>query len=209
MSRAQSNFKAAEQLRQGNFHDTSLTISDSARGGGSPNRLLLAPGYSSENLYPGIRSTAVQFFNQRRIHWWSSKRCGDNPNETLPTHHLMSSQVACVNFLLPLAAHPAAVLALLKKIDPEVDAVLPTSYEKFNSLVEFEWTGLGSSLEGTKATRGAMATSADAFVLGSVKARRRAFIFEWKYIESYSASGTIGKGSNETRLKRYREKFSD
>ena len=69
---------------------------------------LLPLGCEEENLYPGIRGNggAVDFFSQRRIRWWKSARTGDDTAGPGPTRNMTSSQVACVNFLLPLAGIP-------------------------------------------------------------------------------------------------------
>ena len=51
--------------------------------------------------------------------------------------------------------------------------------------MEFEWIGLDDSLEGTR-TRGANATSIDAFLVAETDSgRRRAYLIEWKYLEQY------------------------
>ena len=55
----------------------------------------------------------------------AQRRSGDAKGQDGPTRNLASSQVACVNFLLPLARRPAALLALVRQLDPEVVAVEP------------------------------------------------------------------------------------
>src|SRR5438309_2298199 len=66
---------------------------------------LLALGHELENLIPSLRgeSGALSFFRERGIKWWRNSRSGDTNDSDGPTRNLASSQVACVNFLLPLA----------------------------------------------------------------------------------------------------------
>ena len=135
------------------------------------NPYLLPLGREMENLYPGIRDVASGFFSQRGIKWWKSSSSGDNTDVEGPTRNLASSQVACVNFLLPLSAHPHALKAILASLDDDIYDVLPVCYtaratkSACDALVEFEWVGLHDTLEGSSYSRGANATSADALLL--------------------------------------------
>ena len=83
------------------------------------NHHLLALGYKVENLFPGIRGAggAIGFFGERGIKWWKSSRSGDDTKLDGPTRNMASSQVACVNFLLPLAGIPGALTAALRALD--------------------------------------------------------------------------------------------
>lgn len=173
---------------------------------------LLALGSEVENLVPELRGLdgAQSFFRARRIKWWRNARSGDGPGDG-PTRNLASSQVACVNFLLPLARRPAALLALMQRIDPEVVAVvsLPDPGGAEPSLVEFEWVGWDAPIEGGRLSRGAMQTSADAVVVGRTARGLRAFVFEWKYCEEYLRPEDKGEGaSGDTRRKRYSARYA-
>ena len=77
---------------------------------------------------------------------------------------MASSQVACANFLLPLAGIPGALLEVLRALDDDVVAVVNICHEGRISLVEFEWIGLAQSLEGGR-IRGPQNTSVDAYVV--------------------------------------------
>ena len=83
---------------------------------GIRNPHLLALGYEVENLFPGVRGGggAIDFFSQRGIKWWKSSRSGDDSKVDGPTRNMASSQVACVNFLLPLVSIPGALLTALR-----------------------------------------------------------------------------------------------
>jgi hypothetical protein len=123
---------------------------------------------------------------------------------------MVSSQVACVNFLLPLAEEPAALTAMLRSMDDDVVEVVAIEYdlpggERAASLVELEWVGLKGSLEGAATTRGMNVTSADALVVARTEqGMRRAYVFEWKNAECYPPDDCKGLGkSGQTRRDRY------
>jgi hypothetical protein len=167
---------------------------------------LLALGCETENLMPCLRGSdgALKFFGDRGIKWWKSVRSGDDIKAVGPTRNLASSQVACVNFLLPLADFPGALAASLRAIDPDVAGVVPITCGTLASPVEFEWVGWNAPLEGGRITRGANQTSADALVVAEVPGGRRAYVFEWKYCEEYLRPEDKGTGkSGDTRRYRY------
>jgi hypothetical protein len=181
---------------------------------GLRNPHLIAHGCELENLYPSLRGAggAIDFFRDRRIKWWTSARSGDRPmgpEYEGPTRNLASSQVACVNFLLPLAAVPDGLTTFLRAIDEDVLGVVTiTDREGKTSPVEFEWVGWSEPLEGGAITRGANQTSVDALVIGRIAAGNRAYLFEWKYCEEYRHPEDKGLGSKgETRRRRYQDLF--
>jgi len=200
--------------KQGAFRDASATISNAARHPddevGKRNRHLLAHGHEQENLYPSLRGPtgAVRFFGDRKIKWWRSSRSGDSRGTDGPTRNLASSQIACVNFLLPLADVPGALTACLQELDQDVGAIAPIEHGGLTSPVEFEWIGPEVSLEGGT-QRGAQNTSTDAFVVAALKGGlRRAYLLEWKYVESYETGRYNGDGrSGETRRARYQHLY--
>ena len=210
------NFANAVKRRQGCFRDISSTITSQGRapsdGKGSRNRHLLALGCEEENLYPGIRGAdgAVEFFNKRGIKWWKSSRSGDDSRADGPTRNMASSQAACVNFLLPLAEVPGALPPALRAIDDDVRAIVDIHHGGNISPVEFEWIGVGGSLEGA-GTRGANATSIDAFLVAeTADGRLRAYLLEWKYAEQYLSTSPDFKGRGkrgDTRRARYAERY--
>ena len=122
---------------------------------------------------------------------------------------MASSQVACVNFLLPLAGIPGALLAAIRSIDEDVSGIVEIHHEGNTSPVEFEWIGLGGSLE-SAGTRGSQATSIDAFLVAETKTGRRAYLLEWKYVEQYLVTRPDFKGkgrSGDTRRLRYGDRY--
>ena len=123
---------------------------------------------------------------------------------------MASSQVACVNFLLPLCEINGALWAILRAIDADVESVVDIKHKGNVSPVEFEWIGKGGPLErGAAPTRGANTTSVDAFMVAETANGRRAYLLEWKYVEEYRRGVYLGGGrSGETRLRRYSDLYN-
>jgi len=217
-----STFGRQERQRQQRFRDSSPAVSPKGRvptdEKGLRNGHLLAPGYEDENLYPALRERdiAKKFFAARGIKWWKSSRSGDDTDTDAPTRNLASSQIACVNFLLPLAQNLEALLAILRAVDADVVGVEMLEYPSrdtglaLSSSVDFEWVGLDSCLEGGAGTRGANTTSVDALMVGeTAQGIRRAYLFEWKYVEEYIGAEYLGDGKpGETRRRRYAERYA-
>ena len=67
---------------------------------------------------------ACKFFEERLIQWHHTQGSGDTRGSHGPTRHMMSSQIACVNFLLPLCAIPGALRAVVRSIDPNAAEVV-------------------------------------------------------------------------------------
>ena len=196
-----------------------MTLSPSARAPtddkGMRHEHLLALGHEDENLYPTLRGRAGAklFFAQRGIHWWNNIRSGDRKrakNDQGPTRNAASSQVCCVNFLLPLAHDAEALTEFLRSIDSDVVAVEPIRHGGNESLVEFEWVGWDRPLEGGRPSRGAYQTSIDALMVARTTTGRRAYLLEWKYCEEYLRPDDKGAGSSgETRRSRYQNLYTD
>ena len=206
------NFGTRERRRQARFRNESPTVSAIGRSPtddkGRRHGHLLAVGCEEENLYPPLRGKrgASQFLRDRRIKWWSSSRSGDQSGGAGPTRNLASSQLACINFMLPLGSSPSALAAALSAIDDDIVGIvgIEDPAAGTNSLVEIEWIGLDHALEGPgHTTRGANTTSIDAFVVAETTSGRRAYLIEWKYVEEYRER-YLGDGpKGATRLERY------
>ena len=202
-------FGRIERERQAQFREQS---SLPRYCGGRRHGHLLASGYEDENLYPTLRGEngAHRFFESRGIKWWQDARNGDDSNGCRPTRNMASSQIACVNFLLPLTETPDALTAMLRAVDDDVTGFAPIEDRYTRSPIEFEWIGLGHALEGpTVKTRGVNSTSIDAFMIATTPAARRAYLMEWKYVEEYSRKD-LGEGSKgETRRRRYARLYAE
>jgi len=115
-------FGVVARRQQQRFRDTlSAAAQQPADDKAKRNPHLLAHGDELENLYPSLRDAggARAFFAERGIQWWTNPRSDRVPDATYagPTRNLASSQVSCVNFLLPLASIPGALRALLQELD--------------------------------------------------------------------------------------------
>ena len=208
------SFRKAAQEQQAHFRNTSETISSEARAPddekGRRNGHLLALGCEADNLYPTVRGEdgAVRFFRERKLKWWRNPKSGDTPGEG-PTRNMASSQIACVNFLLPLAEITGALTAFLRAIDEDVREIVTIEHESNTSPVEFEWIGTAGPLEeGALPTRGAHTTSVDAFMVAETGHGRKAYLLEWKHAEEYPTKNMGTGGSGETRLRRYSSRYS-
>ena len=166
---------------------------------------------SSENLFPGVRASAIQYFKDRRIPWHDGLQDG-----TVPSNHLCCSQSCCVNFLYPLVSNPERVKLVLDCFYPELAEVLPIYKDKplpdgGTPYVAFEWIGTRDYLGELKRktgprTRGKYFTSADfAFRFKRNNGKVHLVLGEWKYTESYGRS-TLGK-QKPVRKDNYREAF--
>ena len=184
-----SSFLFSEKPKQAAFKATSPYFSPSARtpaGGiykGHAYPFCLPVECAAENLYPGIRQEALDYFSRHGIHWHD----GQAGN---PSNHLCDSQVCCVNFLFPFASHPEALAALLQH-QFDIAEMLPVEDGLY---VAFEWIGAENYLgervpRNGQRTRGANSTSADAAVkFRRTDGRVQVVLIEWKYTESYPST---------------------
>ena len=197
------NFGQRERKRQAAFRKGLTTPTDPV---GLRHDYLLALGCEEENLFPTLRGEngALRYFAERNIKWWQARVSGDASDGNRPTRNMASSQIACVNFLLPLIDIPGALTAVLQAIDDDVTGVVDIEHEGTSSPVELEWIGLDHALEGPRVkSRGANSTSVDAFMVAETPAGRRAYLMEWKYVEEYRTEDKGRGRQGETRRKRY------
>ena len=216
MSDGETSFRAEEYRRQEGFRQRSVTISPRGRAPvDEPGRQyghMLALGYEDENLYPTLRGAqgVRRFFDECAVTWW---RCRDfdAAEENGPTRNMASSQIACVNFVLPLAEIEDGLLAVLSSIDDDVTGVVTIEDPSAgtSSPVELEWIGLGHALEGeAERRRGEFSTSVDAFLVAETGKARRAYLLEWKYTESYGENDKGRGRKGQTRRRRYGEPYA-
>jgi hypothetical protein len=163
---------------------------------GSPCRL--NPSDKRLNLAPSIRDVAARHFREKGIAWHYH------------ANHGLSSQVCCLNCLMPLAERSQTlsklVGAALAIENPEMLEVEPGP-DGSPWFIGFEWNGgadyLNEADEAGKRTRGANSTSADAFVRFRHNGRDEGLLIEWKYTESYGPP--IPPKGNATRIERYKD----
>jgi hypothetical protein len=201
-------FKTLEYKRQSDFKHTSNTISESARVDGQYRRggqypFCLPQSYAVENLFPGIREEALDLFEKLGIPWHGGAT-------RQPNNHMCSSQVCCVNFLLPLAHSPESLKALFSAIYPQIDHMEEVEDGYF---VSFEWIGEQNYLhekvrKGFQRTRGANCTSADAIIrFVTTTGKRHMVLIEWKYTESYSPRSCLVSQNGTDRSQIYQPLF--
>ena len=197
------SFGQRERKRQAAFRKGLTTPTDPV---GLRHDYLLALGCEEENLFPTLRGEngAVRYFEERNIKWWQARVSGDASDGKRPTRNMASSQIACVNFLLPLMDIPGALTAVLQAIDDDVTGVVDIEHEGTSSPVELEWIGLDHALEGPRVkSRGANSTSVDAYMVAETPSGRRAYLMEWKYVEEYRTEDKGQGRQGETRRRRY------
>lgn len=175
----------------------------------------LADEYSYENLYQGIRDSAITYFLIRGIPWHDGLKAGH-----LPSNHLCCSQSCCVNFLFPMVKRSDLVKSVFSLYYPEIAEVLPIVEDKpltggTSPFFAFEWTGNpdGDYLnegkrKGRKPTRGANFTSADFVIRFREKDGRIHIVLgEWKYTEEYGRSNKGSGAQGDVRRKTYTQFF--
>ena len=182
-------FRKVERPRQASFKKTSPYFSDSARADGlshgKPRPFCLPLECTEENLFSEIRSSVTAYFGREEIKWHGGR-------QRRPSNHMCDSQVCCVNFLLPFADKPEALVELLRPVFPDMRRILPM--EDSEQYVSHEWIGLENYLgerlpRHGKRTRGALFTSADAAVMFErADGLRQIALIEWKYTEAYYKS---------------------
>jgi hypothetical protein len=152
------------------------------------------------NLAPAIRNAADRLFAAEPPIQWHQH-----------ANHGLSSQVCCINFLLPFAEKPELLRRWVEHVTgEEVARMLPIESDRAGQpwSVTFEWIGdtdyLNEGKEGAPRRRGANATAADAAVLfRDVQDRRQLLLIEWKYTERYGQP--LDPKGNATRRQRYQD----
>lgn len=153
---------------------------------------------ATNNLYPAIQQLAKTYFSQNGIEWWGGEG---------PTGHTLSSQISCLNHLMPLMQDPRAVLSLINGIRNDFFEVLPINSDANPAYIAFEVVGAANHLNEGNNSRGQNCTSIDALILAKHKDGRRILLpIEWKYTESYNNSDkSTEKGKGEVRQRRYND----
>ncbi len=202
-----TSFVDCARKHQTKFRDTSPTISKRGRTPSDAQGMryghLLALGCEEDNLHPSLRDRdgSRSFFSERSIAW-----------SAVAARNMNSSQVMCVNFMLPLADMDGALEAVVRAIDGDVERVIDIHHEGRRARVEFEWVGFDRPLErGQSPTRGKFVTNVDAFIIAETSAERRAYLMEWKYVEGEPENRTdYGTGAQgHTRRGRYSDLYHD
>jgi hypothetical protein len=158
----------------------------------------IRPAHRQLNLAPSLREAADRLFSAEPVIQWHQH-----------ANHGLSSQVCCLNFLLPFAGKPELLRRWVEHVTANrVSEMLPIESDRAGQpwYVTFEWIGdtdhLNEGGKGTLRKRGANATAADAAMLyRDVQGRSNLLLIEWKYTEHYGQP--LGLKGNATRRQRY------
>lgn len=202
------NFLSVEKKRQLAWKLTTKTLPREAKVSGLYySRMFpfcLPLEYAAHNLYQEFRDDALALFEKEGILWHTSALPG------LPSNHLCSSQVFCVNALFPFIRNPEALADLFKPFFPDLVGMHPVEEDRFGT---FEWIDPHNLLGeipklGKERHRGAGNTSIDAAVIyEDSNGLRTLLLIEWKYSESYAAVYKRYRTDGTDRVEPYRDLF--
>lgn len=165
---------------------------------GKPREFVLQ--YGLDNLYKDIKGECLKYFDEEHISWW-----GENKKKHLPSGHLVSSQIHCLNHLFALRKNETAVKTIIENATGlQIERVLPSPIDKDGGYITFEFICKNKTLLGEDhETRGANCTSVDATVFVETKDNEQLAVpIEWKYTETYQ-----GKEAKKESLCRYPERI--
>jgi len=174
------------------------------------------------NLFEGIRESVLEYFKKNKIKWWKvsnenkfkQEKTYEVTPENMPTRHILSSQIACLNHLFPIREDKENVLRIVKVIDPDfVEVLIIDTDDYLPAYIQFEAVSEIDHLHEVKPPkikplRGEYSTSIDALIYAIHKnGEKYIILIEWKYTEEYEYSKapdnkSVGS-SGKTRLKRY------
>lgn len=147
---------------------------------------------ASRNIWEGIRHNALAYFRNNNIPWWMS-------TPEMPTGHLLSSQIACVNHLYYVREQREFATKILQNIDDRIINAEEIHYPDTDAgYVAFEIVGKENYLGEHQHTRGANATSVDAVMVGKkADGKNILVLIEWKYTEYYEKGKSLFIPSRE------------
>ena len=198
-------FLASEKNRQAEWKLSSKYLTKEAKKPGLYRSRLypwaLPVSCADQNLHQWIRDEAIEYFRRNHITWHTSA------GVDLPTNHLVSSQVMCVNCMFPFFRDPEGLKEFLAPVFTDIDRILPI--ESKNQFIAFEFIGSENYLNeepklGTVRHRGVGNTSIDFAVLLQMSTRRKRLLLgEWKSTESYPRMNIRYRSDTTDRLPTY------
>jgi len=199
------NFLASEKNRQAEWKLSSKYLSREAKKPGLFRSRLqtwaLPVSCADENLNQWIREDAIKYFKHNHITWHMSAGID------VPTNHLCSSQIMCVNCMFPFFHDPQGLKEFLTPAFPDIERVLPI--ESKDQYITFEFIGPINYLNeepklGNKRRRGVGNTSIDfAILLQTSTQKKRLLLGEWKSTESYPRINIRYRNDSTDRLPTY------
>jgi hypothetical protein len=192
------SFVAEQRTLQGHWFSENLAPHHGY--GGAAYRV--PPAERLRNLAPSLQDMAHRLFSAEPAILWHEH-----------ANHGLSSQVCCLNFLLPFAQRPELLRRWVEHVTgDQVAEMLPIEHDRAGQpwFVTFEWIGdvdyLNEAKGGGSRKRGANATAADAAILFRDGAdRTHLLLIEWKYTEKYGQP--LDPKGNDTRRRRYQNIF--
>ena len=152
---------------------------------------------ADHNLLPKVREPALALFAELEIPWHAGTPAG-------PSNHLLSSQVQCVNALMPMVTDPSRIQRAFGA--HEVLEIEPGRFLTFEYIGPRDY--FGEAPHGTR-TRGAHCTSVDAAFLHRLPdGTTELVLVEWKYTESYRPR-TPDPAKDAVRAQRYAASVAD
>ena len=161
---------------------------------GFPREFVLQNG--KDNLLGKIQDDCLKYFEQGKIVWW-----GENKSKRIPTGHLVSSQIHCLNHLFALRKDDVAIKAIIENATGlKIKKVYQAPIDQEDGFISFEFVCKNKTLlHENYETRGANCTSVDALVYVQTIDNKNILIpIEWKYTETYQ-----GKEAKKESLDRY------
>ena len=209
----QPTYKDRERVRAIGWKRSSDTLPDDARDAapyvnrdgtvGHPRYDFCLPTHHADhNLLPEVRELAIELFAELGIPWHNGTPVG------LPSNHLLSSQVQCVNALGAMVLDPdRLVRAFGETLGTEaVEQIEPGRYLTFEYIGPTDF--FGESPDAPR-TRGAHCTSVDAAFLHRTRdGLRELMLVEWKYTEEYPPRKPDPR-RDDTRWNRYGDALTD
>lgn len=198
-----SQFQENQRYKLENLIENSIIFNGVKGNGffmGKPRKFVLENGLY--NVFEPIRKDVIDYFTKNNISWWGGGT---------PSGHILSSQIACINFLFLLRKDKQAVLSLIKSFSDDFIDVLeiPENDESTNGYIQFEAVSKTDHLNEKSTTRGSNCTSIDALMYALHKDGKSKWIIpiEWKYTEHYNNQNKALEGENnckgDERLYRY------
>ncbi|WP_207084750.1 hypothetical protein [Nocardioides sp. S5] len=155
--------------------------------------------YAAANLLPEGQN-AVDLFETLGIPW----HCGVDGG---PGNNLLSSQVQCVNALMPMVGGPDRIVRAFGNVldIAEVLQIEPDRYLTFEYIGPTDYFNEG---RGAPRVRGAKCTSLDAaFLYRTSTGTTELALIEWKYTESYLSIRKPNPSYDKSREARYGADF--
>lgn len=210
MAKSENAFVTAEQERAGRWKALTTELPDAARAPapyvdrdgasvGGPYAYCVPPEFADLNLLADVREQMVELFTLLGIPW--------HPSGAVPSNHLLSSQVQCVNALGRMVIDPGRLVQAFAPVlgTVEVLEIEPGRFLTFEYISERDY--FHEARTGVR-VRGSMCTSVDAaFLHRTLAGVVELVLVEWKYTEAYTPkdqSRTIA-----TRSRRYGSALKD